>query len=77
MTLRTRLRSLEHTVGAAGCPACRDRRCFSVLATPRGDTAVLPDDWPAPCPRCGDVPEQIIEIITQVVETHEQARATI
>ena len=77
MRLRHRLRRLERRLGGRGdgCPACRHRRGRSVLVTPREGDGPPPHDWPEPCPRCGDVPEQLIEIIEEVVETHEQATA--
>ena len=77
MRIQGRLQRLEQRLGGReeGCPVCRDRRGYSVLVTPRGETEAAPADWPAPCPRCGDIPEQIIEITEEVVETHEQATA--
>ena len=60
MNLHNRLRRLEQAVGT-GCPACRDRRGVVVVRRRRQGMS-LPWDEPAPCPRCGEVPEQILEI---------------
>ena len=70
MSLRTRLRRLEQTQMDAGCPACCDRRGRIVLLTARrlpDGTVVSADDEPQPCARCGQVPEQIIEVVETVV----------
>jgi hypothetical protein len=74
MRLSGRLHRLERRVGDTGCPACRDRRGRVVLVTSRS----LPDgktepqgDWPPPCERCGEVPEQVVEIVETVVGTRE------
>ena len=72
--LDARLRRLEQTVGPAGCPACQDRRGRSFLWTCRelvDGTRVHKRDLPTPCPACGGVPEQIVEVIEVVVETRE------
>ena len=66
MKLHARLRRLERTTVDAGCPACRERRGRIVLLTgqrlPDGTLAPVEDE-PMPCVRCGQVPEQIIEVI--------------
>jgi hypothetical protein len=72
MNLRTRLQRLEQRAGGVGgCPACRDRRGRIVLVTaqrlPDG-TVVADEDGPQPCARCGQVPEQIIEVVETVVD---------
>jgi hypothetical protein len=72
MSLRTRLQRLERNTVDRGCPACRDRRGKTVFLTaeqlPDG-TVVAVEDEPQPCARCGQVPEQIIEVIESVVES--------
>ena len=72
--LGARLRRLEQGVGPAGCPACRDRRGLSFPWTcqelPDG-TRVPKRDPPPPCTACGEIPEEIVEIIEVVVETRE------
>jgi hypothetical protein len=75
--LQNRLRRLEQAVGLGDddCPACRDRRGFSLLVTRREGEEAPPDAWPKPCPHCGEVPERVIEIVTVVVTTHEEAVA--
>jgi hypothetical protein len=72
MNLHNRLRRLEQAVGT-GCPACRDRRGVVVVRRRRQGMS-LPWDEPAPCPRCGEVPEQILEIEEVVVTTREEAQ---
>ena len=76
MTQSRRLQRLEQSVGSSdgGCPACRDRRGGIVIVTSRSLTDGNTEprgDWPAPCERCGEAPEQIIEIVEAVVETRE------
>lgn len=71
MNLRRRLQRLERNTVDAGCPACRDRRGRIVLLTterlPDG-TVVAVENEPQPCTRCGQVPEQIIQIVLSVVD---------
>jgi hypothetical protein len=70
MNLRARLRRLERTTIDAGCPACRERRGWTVLLTARRlpDGTVAPvEGEPQPCVRCGQVPEQIIAVV-EVIE---------
>jgi hypothetical protein len=71
MSLRTRLQRLERNTADAGCPACRDRRGRIVLLTaerlPDG-TVVAVENEPQACTRCGQIPEQIIQIIESVVD---------
>ncbi len=71
MSLRRRLNDLEARAPCVGCPACRDRAGRIVWLTRRvlPDGAVIPaESEPAPCPQCGRVPEQIIEVTETVVE---------
>ena len=71
MNLRTRLQRLERLKINTGCPACRDRRGRAVFLTARQlpDGTVVPvDEEPKPCARCGQVPEQIIEIVEVIVK---------
>jgi hypothetical protein len=54
-----------------GCPACRDRRGRIVIVTSRrllDGTTVPHGEWPTPCEQCGELPEQIIEIVEAVAE---------
>ncbi len=72
MNLRGRLRRLERSVGAAGCPACRDRRGRFLQRTGREQadgSVVFEEPAPAPCRRCGQVPEHVVEIVEVVVES--------
>jgi hypothetical protein len=70
MRLRTRLQPLERNRIDSGCPACRGRRGRIVLLRaeqlPDGTGAVV-DGPPTPCARCGQIPEQIIEVVETVV----------
>jgi hypothetical protein len=72
MRLRTRLQRLERNLVAAGCPACRDRRGLIVLRIverfPDGSVAAEAEE-PRPCVRCGQIPEQVMEVIETVVQT--------
>jgi ssDNA-binding Zn-finger/Zn-ribbon topoisomerase 1 len=72
--LQARLRRLERDLGTPDCPECRERRGQTVLCRVRDgeDEQGVGSDWPAPCPRCGEVPEQIIEIVEVLVTTREE-----
>ena len=71
MNLRARLQRLERNTVDAGCLACRDRRGRIVLLTaerlPDG-AVVAVEEEPQPCTRCGQIPEQIIEVVESVVD---------
>jgi hypothetical protein len=72
MSLRTRLQRLERTQMDTGSPVCRDRRGRIVQLTARrlpDGTVVSVEDKPQSCSCCGQVPEQIIEVIESVVES--------
>jgi hypothetical protein len=61
-----------------GCPACRDRRGLTVFVRSRvgADGAVLwEEEGPAACAACGEVPEDVTEIVEQVVLDRGGARA--
>lgn len=64
MRLRTRLQMLERSRLFAGCPACRQRHIIVMrTGTQQADGSVVWDrDAPKPCPRCGKIPDQIIEV---------------
>ena len=72
MRLHARLRRLEQQLLAEhGCPACRHRQGLTLLLVARqlpDGTLVSETQKPAPCTVCGQVPEQIIEVILKVVE---------
>jgi hypothetical protein len=71
MSLRTRLQRLEQSIVDAGCLACRDRRGRIMLLTAEqqpDSTVAVVEGKPTPCARCGQVPEQIIEVIELVVD---------
>jgi DNA-directed RNA polymerase subunit RPC12/RpoP len=81
MRLRTRLQKLERSRTFAGCPGCRHRRVIVLrTCTPLPDGSVVWDvDEPQPCARCGQIPEQIIEMILSVVDERNddaQSRAS-
>ena len=70
MRIRAILAKLERRLGVGGCPCCRSRRHDTLLvaAEPTQDeinTAL--EAYPDPCPRCGDIPEQVIELTEVVV----------
>jgi hypothetical protein len=76
MSLKGRMQRLAAAARRQGlsseacCPACRDRRRLSVIVRGRED-----DDgevaWkrasPPACAVCGEVPEEVIEIVEQIV----------
>lgn len=71
MSLRSRLLRLERNMVDAGCPGCRDRRGRIVLLTARRQPdgkVVVQEQEPQPCVHCGQVPEQIIEVIEIIVD---------
>lgn len=70
MKLWRRLQRLEQQAVDAGRPACRDRRGRIVLRTAKrlpDGTVVVVEEEPQPCARCGQVPEQIIEVVETVL----------
>ena len=70
MRLRSRLQRLERETVAEGCPACRDRRGRIVWLTAErlaDGTVVTVENEPQACTRCGQVPEQIIEVVRAAV----------
>ncbi len=74
MRMRARLVRLERTAGAAGCPACRDRRGRVVLhcgREQRDGSVRFESPEPMPCPRCGEVPEEVVEVVEVVIEARE------
>jgi hypothetical protein len=72
--LDSRLRRLEAAV-PTGCPVCCERRGRELLhvrrQNPDGTCSSLTGD-PQPCERCGEVTEEVIEIIEVLVLTHEE-----
>jgi hypothetical protein len=74
MKLRHRLGRLEQRL-PAGCPACRHRRGLVALVTARGEPDAswgAREDEPRPCAACGEVPEQIIEIVELVIDSRSE-----
>jgi hypothetical protein len=74
MRLRTRLEKLERSRPVdRGCPGCRDRRgrhlLVNVTEFADGTVAYPDNDAPVPCAQCGVVPEFLIQIVTEVVES--------
>jgi hypothetical protein len=70
MSLRTRLAWLERRGPDGGCPACRERRGLTVMVTVRelpGGTVTREGDGLAPCPLCGCLPEQVIQVVETVI----------
>jgi hypothetical protein len=75
--LRSRLSRLERGTAEIGCPACRARRGLFALSTGRqraDGTVVLEGERPRPCTRCGEIPEQFVEVMEVVIETREELK---
>ena len=70
MKIYQRLLRLEQRVGDRGCPVCRHRRGRTALLVaerlPDGTSRAL-GVGPAPCSRCGDVPEEVVRLVMVVV----------
>ena len=70
MRIRAILTKLERRLGVGGCPHCRLRRRDTVLVavepTQEGMNTA-PEAYPAHCLRCGDIPEQVVELTEVVV----------
>lgn len=65
-----RLNRLVERYGVdTGCPACRDRRGQTVLASSQ--------EHPLPCPACGEVAERVIEIVECIVERQDEQVSTV
>ena len=85
MSLRTRVRRLLQVaerkgLRLSGCPGCRGRRDQTVWMYVRhGDEGEITrsGDEPAPCRVCGEVPEQVIEVIERIVYTRGEAAAAL
>jgi hypothetical protein len=79
MRMNGRLRRLERAAGVGpddGCPMCRDRRGHIVFTTSQrmSDGSTIPEgDWPLPCEQCGEIAEQIIEIVKPIVDAEGKA----
>jgi hypothetical protein len=77
--MTNRLNRLERQLGKPGpCPACRDRRGRAVLITVEKQAdGTMRDLKPRPpvCERCGEIPEQIIELCEQVVTVQDRRAA--
>jgi hypothetical protein len=71
VTIKSRLRRLSRELQPRVCPECRDRkgRLARVVASRSLDGAMVPqNDAPSPCSRCGEVPEQVVQVVEEVVE---------
>ena len=77
MRLHKRLQRLEQRVGDGDCLACRHRRGRTALLMAErlldGTSRAL-GVGPAPCGRCGDVPEQVVKLVKVVVTAGHEAR---
>lgn len=72
MKLRARLKRLERNTLDAGCPACRDRLgriALRIVERLPDGTVTVHAEGPQPCVQCGQIPEQVIEVIESVVES--------
>jgi hypothetical protein len=75
MKLLHRVRRLEEVSDVSGCRECRDRRgciVFTREVRTADGTVVEAGERPAPCPRCGQVAEQILCIVEVVVSSREE-----
>jgi hypothetical protein len=73
MRIRGRLARLERTVGT-GCPDCRHRRGHVFLHISRqapDGTLHSATAAPRPCSRCGQIPEEVIEVVEAIIATRE------
>lgn len=75
MRLRARLRILEESTAGLVCPGCRHRGgiIFRTSTQLPNGTRVWDVEKPLPCPRCGKIPEMIIEVILSVVDERSNA----
>jgi hypothetical protein len=74
MRIRGRLARLERRVGT-GCPDCRHRRGHSVLQIGRqvpDGTVRWVTEAPWPCARCGQGPEEVIEVVEVIIHSREE-----
>jgi hypothetical protein len=70
VTLKSRLKRLTQQLGLELCPECRDRRGCVVLVVSSlfaDGTVTAQNDAPRPCSRCGEVPEQAVHVVEQIV----------
>ncbi len=61
------------------CPACQDRVSEHMIVTSRARADGAPvfdgvEPRREPCPRCGRVPEPVLEVVEVVVTTREEAQ---
>lgn len=71
MRIRAILAKLERRLGAGDCPFCRSRRRDTVLMAAEplpSETSNALEAYPAPCPRCGNIPEQVIELAEVILD---------
>ena len=76
MTLKSRLRRLNRELRPHVCPECQDRRGRVVLVVNRRSadgTIATENDGPTPCSRCGEVPEQVVGIVEEIVYARSDA----
>jgi hypothetical protein len=74
MRIGGRLARLERAVGT-GCPECRHRRGHSLLQVGRQEpdgTVRSATEAPRPCARCGQVPEEVIEVVEVIIHSREE-----
>jgi hypothetical protein len=76
MRVHNRLARLERQLirGEGGRRACQDRRRVVLIETEQmaDGTVVLRDPQPEPCAVCGEVPEQIIEVMLTTVTRRDE-----
>jgi hypothetical protein len=74
MRISGRLSRLERRVGT-GCLDCRHRRGYAFVHISRqapDGSAHGEKEAPRPCSRCGQVPEEVIEVVEVMVGSREE-----
>jgi hypothetical protein len=73
LRLRSRLQTLERgVVSAHGCPTCRQRRdriALVDITQHSDDSAISSADAPPVCSACGQLPELVVEVVVNEVES--------
>jgi hypothetical protein len=75
VTLKSRLMRLTQ-FGSDLCPECRNRRgrvALLVASRSPDGTILTENDAPTPCSRCGEVPEQLVQVVEEVVDVRLDA----
>jgi hypothetical protein len=71
MSLKSRVARLSRQRRTERCPACRDRHGCLALVTgrQRRDGTFVPDrPPPEPCAACGQIPEEVLVVVEELVD---------